>query len=95
MSAKALDEQYGPELSRPPLADCGSAYFLHQALRAKGVEVSHQACKVWWSKYRVVPGQVSISTADELEEPQANIRTDIHTCMFDKIEKSCTKLAPR
>ena len=68
LSAKALDEQYGPELSRPPLADCGSAYYLHQALRAKGIEVSHSACKVWWRQYRVVPGKVSISSATELEE---------------------------
>ena len=68
LSAKALHEQYGPELSRPPLADCGSPYYLHQALRAKGIEVSHQACKLWWCKYRVVPGQVSISSAKELEE---------------------------
>ena len=67
LSAKALDERYGPELSRPPLADCGSPYFLHQALVAKGIEVSHQSCKTWWGKYRVVPG-VSISSAKELEE---------------------------
>ena len=68
LSAKALDEQYGPELSLPPLADCTSAYYLHQALVAKGIQVSHQACKHWWCKYRVVPGQVSISSAKELEE---------------------------
>ena len=68
LTAKALDEQYGPELARPPLADCGSPYYLHQALRAKGIEVSHQACKTWWGKYRVVPGKVSISSAKELEE---------------------------
>ena len=68
LSAKALDDQYGPELSRPPLADCGSPYYLHQALVAKGIQVSHQACKLWWSKYRDVPGKVSISSATELEE---------------------------
>ena len=68
LSAKALDEQYGPELTRPPLAECGSPYYLHQALRAKGIDVSHQACKTWWCKYRVVPGKVSISSATELEE---------------------------
>ena len=68
LSAKALDEQYGPELSRPPLADCGSPYYLHQALVAKGIQVSHSACKLWWDKYRVVPGKVSISSATELEE---------------------------
>ena len=68
LTAKDLHEQYGPELSRPPLADCGSAYYLHKALRAKGIDVSHQACKLWWCKYRVVPGKVSISTATELEE---------------------------
>ena len=68
LSAKALDEQYGPELSRPPLADCTSAYYLHQALVAKGIQVNHQACKLWWRKYRVMPGQVSIASAKELEE---------------------------
>ena len=68
LSAKALDDQYGPELSRPPLADCGSPYYLHQALVAKGIQASHQACKTWWGKYRVVPGKVSISSAKELEE---------------------------
>ena len=68
LSAKALDEQYGPELSRPPLADCTSAYYLHQALVAKGIQVTHEACKLWWRKYRVVPGQVSIASAKELEE---------------------------
>ena len=68
LSAKALDEQYGPELSRPPLADCESAYYLHQALRTKGIDVSHEVCKVWLCKYRVVPGQVRISSAQELEE---------------------------
>ena len=68
LTAKALHEQYGPQLSRPPLADCGSPYFLHQALRAKGIDVSAQSCKTWWGKYRVVPGQVNISSAKELEE---------------------------
>ena len=68
LQAKDLDEQYGQELSRPPLADCGSPYYLHQALVAKGIQISHQACKTWWGKYRVVPGKVSISSAKELEE---------------------------
>ena len=68
LSAKALDKQYGPELSRPPLADCTSEYYLHQALVAKGIQVSLSACKLWWRKYRVMPGQVSIASAAELEE---------------------------
>ena len=83
LSAKALDEQYGPELARPPLADCGGPYLLHQALRAKGIEVSYRACRTWWAKYRVVPGQVRISSAQELEEQHGSAicATSSFACM--------------
>ena len=50
-----------------PYADCPSSYYLHQALVAKGINIAIGACKLWWKKYRVVSGQVSIASAEDLE----------------------------
>ena len=50
-----------------PYADCPSSYYLHQALVAKGINIAIGACKLWWKKYRVVTGQISIASAEDLE----------------------------
>ena len=38
--AELLDRQYGAMLRRPPLSDLASAYHLHRALEAKGIDVT-------------------------------------------------------
>ena len=47
-----------------------SPHLLHQALqrRQPPVEVSLQACRTWWAKYRLPAGAVRVTSADVLEE---------------------------
>ena len=50
--AELLDRQYGAMLRRPPLSDLASAYHLHRALEAKGIDVTAGVVKQWMMKYR-------------------------------------------
>ena len=50
--AELLDRQYGAMLRRPPLSDLASAYHLHRALEAKGIDVTVGVVKQWMLKYR-------------------------------------------
>ena len=70
LSAKELHEQYGHELTEGVLAQCPSAYFLHQALYSKGLKVSQESCKQWWQKYRDAAAVAAsgIKNAQELQE---------------------------
>ena len=68
LTAAALQQQYGTELANGPLSQCTSAYFLHKALREKGIDISMGAVKQWWTSHRVQPGAARIQTAKDLQE---------------------------
>ena len=68
LSSKKLQETYAAELSDGPLSQLTSPHYLHKALVAKGVKITEETCKQWWSKYRKPPNAVAIPTAKVLHE---------------------------
>jgi hypothetical protein len=55
VNAKQLQLRYGQLLQQPPWNTYGSAYILHKELQARKppIDVSHQAVRTWWQKYRI------------------------------------------
>ena len=85
LSALDLHQQYGGILAQQPLCDCPSAYLLHAALtrRSPPIAVSYAEVRLWWGKYRVIPGCIQVDSAQALEEQYGDdIRHLAQDCQF-------------
>ena len=69
LTADAFESQYGKLVTRE-YSQCGTARVLNNALKARKppILVSDAMLKVWFGKYRLPPGGVKVSSAQELNE---------------------------
>ena len=73
LKAADLEGEYGAILRKPPLSECTSAYYLHQALDAKRIKVTPGVVKQWILKYRTEGAHVK-SIKDLHEEYGAELQ---------------------
>ena len=91
LSAVELEERYGAVLAAPPYAEMKSAYLLHRALvlAHPAVAFGYPACRIWWTKHRVMAGGIRLSSSREVEEKYGAVlreetMTDASVFMFQK-----------
>ena len=70
LTAAELQEQYGDVLASSPFCDCSNANALYTALAARQppVEASLGCVRIWWNKYKIPEGGISVASAQDLEQ---------------------------
>ena len=70
LTALDLQEQYGDVLTSAPFRDCASPFLLRGALASRDppVEVSLGVVTMWWTKYKLPEGAVTVTSAQDLEQ---------------------------